>query len=72
MTTIAHIQTLNYPFLNTPLEIYTTDRGHTIIFAKKEGGMVNISTWVKTGSINENTLCLKVPVHTKQVISIEF
>ena len=55
MTTIAHIQTLNYPFLNTPLEIYTTDRGHTIIFAKKECGMVNISTWLKTVSINENT-----------------
>jgi len=54
MTTITQMQTLKYPFLNSPLEIYTTDKGHTIIFAKKEGGLLNISTWVKTGSINEN------------------
>lgn len=54
MSTIAQMKTLNYPFLEKPLEIYTTDKGHTIIFAYKQGGMLNISTWVKTGSINEN------------------
>ena len=54
MSRIASMKTLNYPYLNKPLEIYTTDKGHTIIFAHKEGGMVNISTWVKTGSIHEN------------------
>ena len=54
MNTITQMKTLNYPFLNSPLEIYTTNKGHTIIFAKKEGGLLNISTWVKTGSIHED------------------
>jgi len=54
MAVITQMKTLNYPYLNKPLEIYTTDAGHTIIFAHKEGGLVNISTWVKTGSIHEN------------------
>lgn len=54
MSTITQIKTLNYPFLPASLEIYTTNKGHTIIFAKKEGGLINISTWVKTGSIHEN------------------
>lgn len=53
MSTIVEMKTLNYPFLNSPLEIYKTNKGHTIIFAKKEGGLINISTWVKTGSVNE-------------------
>ena len=53
MTSIIQMESVNYPYLNTPVEIYTTDKGHTIIFAKKEGGLINISTWVKTGSINE-------------------
>ena len=48
------MKTINYPYLNKPLEVYTTDLGHTIIFAHKYGGLINISTWVKTGSINEN------------------
>ena len=54
MSTVTSKKTLTYPYLNKPLEIYTTDTGHTIIFAHKEGGMVNVSTWVKTGSIHEN------------------
>ena len=37
-----------------PVEVYTMPSGHKIVFAHKQGGMVNISTWVKTGSINEN------------------
>ena len=37
MSTIVEMKTLNYPFLNSPLEIYKTNKGHTIIFAKKEG-----------------------------------
>ena len=53
MTSIIQMESVNYPYLDTPVEIYTTDKGHTIIFAKKEGGLINVSTWVKTGSINE-------------------
>ncbi len=56
MAKIVEMKTLKYPFLNSPLEVYTADTGHTIVFAKKEGGLINISTWVKTGSIHENDI----------------
>ena len=46
--------TVKYPFLSKEVEIYERDNGHKIVFAHKEGGLVNISTWVRTGSINEN------------------
>ena len=43
-----------YPYLTRPVEIYERECGHKIVLAHKEGGLVNISSWVKTGSINEN------------------
>lgn len=46
--------TIKYPFLSKEVEIYERDNGHKIVLAHKEGGLVNISTWVRTGSINEN------------------
>lgn len=45
---------IKYPFLTKEVEIYERENGHKIILAHKEGGMVNVSSWVKTGSINEN------------------
>ncbi len=45
---------INYPYLNKEVEIYERDNGHKIVLAHKEGEMVNISSWVKTGSINED------------------
>lgn len=45
---------VNYPFLTQDVEVYEQDNGHKIVLAHKEGGLVNISSWVKTGSINEN------------------
>lgn len=44
---------VKYPFLTQEVEVYERDNGHKIVLAHKEGGLVNISTWVKTGSINE-------------------
>ena len=44
---------VKYPFLTKEVEIYERENGHKIVLAHKEGGLVNISTWVKTGSINE-------------------
>ena len=44
---------VKYPFLTEDVEIYEQDNGHKIVLAHKEGGMVNVSSWVKTGSINE-------------------
>ncbi len=45
---------VKYPFLTKEIEIYEQENGHKIVLAHKEGGMVNVSSWVKTGSINEN------------------
>lgn len=45
---------VKYPFLTKAVEIYEQDNGHKIVLAHKEGEMVNVSSWVKTGSINEN------------------
>ena len=44
---------VKYPFLTKEVEVYERENGHKIVLAHKEGGLVNISTWVKTGSINE-------------------
>ncbi|MCD7878831.1 MAG: insulinase family protein [Candidatus Gastranaerophilales bacterium] len=43
-----------YPYLEKPVVIYERENGHKIVFAYKKGGLFNISSWVKTGSINEN------------------
>lgn len=45
---------VKYPFLTEDVEIYERDNGHKIVLAHKEGELANVSTWVKTGSINEN------------------
>ena len=45
---------VKYPFLTREIEIYERENGHKIVLAHKEGDMINVSSWVKTGSINEN------------------
>jgi len=45
---------VKYPYLTQDVEIYERDNGHRIVLAHKEGDLVNVSSWVKTGSINEN------------------
>lgn len=45
---------VKYPFLTQDVEVYERENGHKIVFAHKEGEMVNVSSWVKTGSINED------------------
>lgn len=46
--------TVKYPFLTKEVEIYERENGHKIVLAHKEGELVNVSSWVKTGSINED------------------
>lgn len=45
---------VEYPYLSEKVEVYERENGHKIILAHKEGQLVNISSWVKTGSINED------------------
>lgn len=47
-------ETVKYPYLEKPLSVYTLKNGHKIVFAYKKSPMINVSSWVKTGSINEN------------------
>lgn len=43
-----------FPFIDKPVEIFNLDNGHTVVIANKQGDLANISTWVRTGSINED------------------
>lgn len=45
---------VKYPYLTREVEVYERENGHKIVLAHKEGDMVNVSSWVKTGSINED------------------
>ena len=45
---------VKYPYLTRDVEIYERENGHKIVLAHKPGDMVNVSSWVKTGSINED------------------
>lgn len=45
---------VKYPYLTKEVEIYERENGHKIVLAHKEGEMVNVSSWIKTGSINED------------------
>ena len=51
---VVNIEHIEYPYLEKPLSIYTLENGHKIVFAYKKSPMINVSSWVKTGSINEN------------------
>lgn len=45
---------VKYPYLTKDVEVYKLENGHTIVLAQKEGGLVNVSSWVQTGSVNED------------------
>lgn len=51
---VANIEQIEYPYLEKPLSVYTLENGHKVVFAYKKSPMINVSSWVKTGSINEN------------------
>ena len=54
MAKIIDKKTHIYPYLDKPVDIYTLENGHKIVIANKSGDLVNVSTWVKTGSIHED------------------
>ena len=45
---------VEYPYLTESVEVYERENGHKIVLAHKDGELVNVSSWVKTGSINED------------------
>jgi len=42
-----------FPYMENPVYQYTLPNKHTVITIQKPGEITNVSTWVKTGSINE-------------------
>ncbi len=54
MNNIIKKEEIKYPYLVKPVEIVTFETGHRLVIAHKKSTMVNISTWVNTGSVNEN------------------
>ncbi|MBR5305053.1 MAG: insulinase family protein [Candidatus Gastranaerophilales bacterium] len=51
---VVNIEQIEYPYLEKPLSVYALENGHKVVFAHKKSPMINVSSWVKTGSINEN------------------
>ncbi len=51
---VINKENVKYPYLEYPLDVYSFDNGYKVVFAYKKSPMINISSWVKTGSINEN------------------
>jgi len=47
-------EAVTFPYIDKPVEIFKLQNGHTIVIANKQGELANISTWVKTGSLNED------------------
>lgn len=54
MSNIIKKESVKYPYLTKPVDVITFENGHRLVLAHKKSTMVNISTWVATGSINEN------------------
>ena len=54
ISAVVSKEEIKFPFLRVPVTFYTLENGHKIVIANKEGDLVNVSTWVKTGSLNEN------------------
>ncbi len=55
MANIIKKEEIIYPYLEKPLSVYTFDNGHKAVLAYKKSPLINISSWVKTGSLNENS-----------------
>jgi len=51
---VINKESVDFPYNDKPVIFYTLDNGHTVIVAHKPGQLFNVSTWIKTGSINED------------------
>ncbi len=47
-------QNIQIPYLSEQARVVTYENGFTFVFVPKKGDVFNISTWVKTGSLNED------------------
>ena len=54
LSKVVNKETVKFPYIDKDVEIFKLENGHTIVLANKQGDLANISTWVKTGSLNED------------------
>lgn len=47
-------QSIDIPYLSEKARVVTYENGFTFVFVPKKGDVFNVSTWVKTGSLNED------------------
>jgi zinc protease len=52
--TASDITTFKLPYLPGDAIQHTFENGHTLVFVPRPGQVFNISTWVRTGSMNED------------------
>lgn len=48
------LEAFSLPYIPEQALKYTFKNGHTLVFVPRRGGVFNISSWVKTGSVNED------------------
>jgi zinc protease len=51
---MTEAKSIQIPYLADSARVVTYDNGYTFVFVPKKGDVFNISTWVKTGSLNED------------------
>lgn len=51
---MTEAKTIQIPYLAEKARVVTYEDGYTFVFVPKKGDVFNISTWVKTGSLNED------------------
>lgn len=54
MKSSTQAQTVAIPYLPDAAQVITYENGYTFVFVPKKGDVFNVSTWVKTGSLNED------------------
>jgi zinc protease len=54
MTAAPTLEAFSLPYLPQKAVKHTFKNGHTLVFVPRKGQVFNISTWVKTGSMNED------------------
>jgi zinc protease len=51
---MTEAKSIQIPYLSEEARVVTYKNGYTFVFVPKKGDVFNISTWVKTGSLNED------------------
>jgi len=56
MMATATSESISMPYLSDPATVTRFDNGHTFVYVRRPGAVFNVSSWVKTGSMNEDEM----------------